>query len=85
MKNKKLDYKYFFATNKVPPQWFLDPSDYAINSGDSTRAKMQELKNLDAIAFAWVDEKNEFIPLDVRNKDCKIQDYRFILKYSSKE
>lgn len=71
---------FFFATNTPPPQWFLNPDDTIINSGESVRNKLSELKELNMILFAWVEEENEFIPLHKDNAHLKIQDFKFIIR-----
>ena len=72
----------FVAFKKCPPIWFLNPSDSTLNSGDAVRQKLQEMKEMEGVLFGYVESKNEFIPADLRYKDCKIGDYKYIIASS---
>jgi hypothetical protein len=77
----KKQVKMFTAFERCPPYWFLSPDDIELNSGDSVTVKLHEMEELNGILFEWVDDKNEFIPVDVRNDHLKIQDFKYIIAH----
>jgi hypothetical protein len=79
MKKEIKHIKMFTAFVKCPPMWYLNPNPYSINSADSVAQKLNEMEELNGILFAWSDESNEFIPVDIRNDHLKIQDFKYII------
>jgi hypothetical protein len=74
--------RFFIATNKIPPQWFLYSDDNDYNTSEQVREKQKELDEMNAVIFVWVESKKEFIPLNNKYAHLGIQDFKFIIRTS---
>lgn len=69
----------FLASNEIPPPFFLyDGSNY-VNSNAEAKIKIAAIEKWNKTIFAWIEEKNKFIPIRKEDKDLNIQDFKYII------
>jgi len=76
------EYTLYYASNEMPPDWFLNPTDKVWHC-NNIKAKLRELQEWETIMFCYEHNTHTFEPLNEEDVGKDIKDFKYLIKSTS--